>query len=285
VRKELLDVAEKQSLPREEKEAFINAIKENFNALSGEIVLGQYGAELNDVSVSKNPKFQQGADQPKYLPAIEMAPSVLFSFLEACYSKGAAAKNINKVCQEEYGAETNDVYKALEDVAGGADRIKIASPLADISITKAKKKDLSALDDKEKRHVKVVEDKLKNIETKLLKMQEGTIPYEYHNLMNSHLSLIQKMSQVKTKDDFDKALETYVKEKEKFDTILTEKLDQEISQSVLDSLNTFTKALGDISDDPTTWTPVETAFFKNSITELRTSFTSDQEWQIMGLTK
>ena len=70
VRDELIAIANQRHLPKEEKEAFVAAIKNNFNAFSGEVVLGQYGAELVDVSVVANPQ-EAG---PKYLPAVKMAP-------------------------------------------------------------------------------------------------------------------------------------------------------------------------------------------------------------------
>lgn len=180
VRQELLDIAAKRQLPEDEKQAFIQAIETNFNAFSGEVVLGQYGAELVDVSVVDNPKFgAENPTEPKYLPAVKMAPSVLYSFLESLYSTDVAGKNIQKVLQEEYYASKTAIGEALEEVGSGtADSKIVPSDVAHLELVKQTKTESS---------------KLRPVIATLKQQNEMAIPIETRRAFNQVMNVMKDL--------------------------------------------------------------------------------------------
>lgn len=279
VREELLAVAEKQHLPPEEKEAFKRAIEDNFNAFSGDIVLGQYGAELNSVSVAKNTKVSP--EEPKYLPAIDLSPSILFSFLESCYSKETAGKNITKVCNEEYSANPNEISDALDQVGKGANKINVKSDVAQITISNKKPVvEREGLNDMELHAKKINMKKLKKVESELVQIQKQVIPFETRRALNDVVGFINKISEAADTKTF---LELQMKldvAKSKLDT----KIDMTPFQTkVQAALNASIDLLSTLDQDPTKWTPKQRSEIKESIIDIRGSCVNDYEKQMLGL--
>lgn len=120
IKKNLLNIASKEDVPLEEQESFKHAIMQNFNAVGADVVLKQYGAELHGVSVHMNEKHGHGADEPKWIPKIDIGPSELYAYLESCYSRDIAGGNIKKLLNEEYGAKEKDINDAVDIVGTGS---------------------------------------------------------------------------------------------------------------------------------------------------------------------
>lgn len=177
VRESLLQIASEKKLPEDEKAAFMEAIRQNFNAFSGEVVLGQYGAELVDVSVVRNPDD----NGPKYLPAITMSPSVLYSFLEALYSTDVAGSNIQKVLSGEYHADKAETAAALQKVGSRqVAKAIIPSPVAHLELVEQTKEEAS-------RNLRVVYEELKV-------QQQLSVPIETRLAVNQVVGVMRDMA-------------------------------------------------------------------------------------------
>jgi uncharacterized protein (UPF0147 family) len=176
VRDELISVAMHQQIPHEEKRAFVEAIEANFNAFSGDIVLAQYGAELREVSVAKNPD----AAGPKYLPSIDISPSVLFLFLQSAFD-GIAGENLRKVLNKEYGAQLEDIDRILDDVGTGkADQAIVPSEYARLVITKQEKIEVSK--------------KLRSVVATLEQIERIRVPHEIRREVNKVVDALNQVS-------------------------------------------------------------------------------------------
>ncbi|MBA2727363.1 MAG: hypothetical protein H0U49_04235 [Parachlamydiaceae bacterium] len=211
-----------------------------------------------------------------------MSPSVLFSFLESCYSKDTAGKNISKLCQDEYFADREDINKALDRVAKGEQKVKIESSVANLYITPMKAPDREGLS-KEEIHRKVINsNRLKKVESQLLEMQKGVIESDLRLKLNTAVGLIDKMSKAKTGSDFAKIQKEYDNAKSTFDKAMKDKEGKSKDQ-VVDSLNNFTTFLSNVDENPTAWTAGDIGKFQEAMNEIRTSFTTDEEWKLMKL--
>lgn len=248
VRKELMDVANRQELPEEEKKAFLEAIENNFNSLSGEIVLAQYGAELQDVSVEKNPD----PNGPKYLPAVEVAPSPLYSILQSAYSTELAGKNIRKVLNEEYGAPLEEIDRALDQVGSkGADKKTVKSDVAKLTIAKQTKAPVG---------------KLQKVEAKIKEMYSISVPIETRLEVNKTVSIIKDMSTGK------KTLTNFTDSLEDLYAVIG---GSEVEQGIDKILNDFAREVAT--------TTMSKERYDAYIVAIRTQCSNAKEWEMMGL--
>lgn len=249
VKAELLAIAQKQRLPKEEKEAFVQAIETNFNAFSGEVVLGQYGAELVDVSVVHSHE-EQG---PKYLPAVKMAPSILYSFLNSLYSTEVAGKNIQKVLMEEYYAPKEETTAALQKVGSReAKSAIVSSPVAHLELVEQTKSEESS-------------GKLLSVIQTLRAQQQISVPLASRIAVNNLVKVINEMKDGKN-PDFLTAVNNF------YQVIGGTEVEDQI-QTILDKfIKDYTEKKPMTKEDYTTY-----------ILDIRTQCTNDQEWKMIGL--
>jgi hypothetical protein len=252
VRAELMEIAQHQRIPEDEKQAFMEAIKTNFNAFSGDVVLAQYGAELNDVSVVLNPE----TSGPKYLPAIDMSPSILFAFLQSMYSNEVAGKNIRKLGCEEYAAKPEEIDKALDQVGNNeADSVQVPSPVAQLTISKQTEK---------------AKGKLLTIETTLKGLQAGGVSFETRRAVGQTIDVMHKMSKgEKNLVDFQKSV-----------TNLYGLLERTEVEGKLETI--LDKFIAEITTEYSE-TPMPKEKYNEYILALRAQCSNENEWKMLGL--
>lgn len=227
----------------------MEAIETNFNAVSNEIVIGQFGIQLKDVSVERNPD----PAGPKYLPSIEMSPSVLYAVIESCYTTEVAGKNIRKLCQDEYGAKQEDIEAALQRVGSeAADRAEVRSDVAKLTIAKQTERPKG---------------KLLAVEATLRHMQAESVPLEIRLAVNKVVNIIKDMSVKKqTLSDFANSLEDLY-------TIIG---GSEVEIGVQTVLSEFSKEVVANPDLPK-------AKFDDYVQRIRIECSNAREWEMMGV--
>ncbi len=190
VKNELLNIAHQEHLPPDEQEAYEQAILHNFNSFSGDVVLKQYGAELHKVSAERNTPENINKGDPKYLPRIDIGPSVLYAYLESCYSREIAGGNLRKLLSDEYNVDERDLDESLHH-AGRSRR-------NNISINHKVPCEVASIHVVNKSLYKPSQIKpgLGKVINALYTIQDTTVPIEFRKKLNDYLTLIAPQKNV-----------------------------------------------------------------------------------------
>lgn len=135
---ELHGMVDKYDIAEEKRQLFRSAIDNNFNAITGKITIGQYGGIMTGLGASENIHGRHvGGEGPKYIPTVQMAPSIIYGVLRDLFGDDAANKAFEKLA-EEFGYKKGDISKVVQDVAAkkeGESRV-LQSDACKITITK-----------------------------------------------------------------------------------------------------------------------------------------------------
>lgn len=111
IRKELFDlVAKETGLSDDTRELFRQAIENQFNSMSCDFPLGQYGGVLVDVAAERLPA---NPDNMKYKPHFIMAPSLIYGLLKDLFGEDQASRAFGNLC-EEFGLDRRSLNHSLE---------------------------------------------------------------------------------------------------------------------------------------------------------------------------
>lgn len=113
IRNNLLNVVKNYKLPENRRDAFQQAITEQFNLITAHVTLGQYGGKLIETTLEKNidesGKAIKGA--AKYKPVFVFRPSIFVSKTLSIFGPEAAAAL--KKLVEEFNGDAEQVQKAF----------------------------------------------------------------------------------------------------------------------------------------------------------------------------
>lgn len=110
----------------EDKELYKGAVYDFLNLIGGNIVLGQFGVGVHEVSVSKPKELTD--EKHQYVPKITLGKGVLYGLIEKL-AQNEARKNIKKILKEEYGASGDQIDRLLNENREDQCYI-VASPVA-----------------------------------------------------------------------------------------------------------------------------------------------------------
>lgn len=119
IKKELHDLVNTNSdMSDDKKVLFRQAIDQQFNAFKADVTLGQYGGVLLALESVENDKFnpETKGKEPKYLPKIKMAPSLVYGVLKDLFGKDQANKAFASL-SAEFGGSVKDLENEINHMA------------------------------------------------------------------------------------------------------------------------------------------------------------------------
>ncbi len=117
---ELYRMMQDYDIPQEKRELFDQAIRQQFNAFTAKITLGQYGAVLAGIEAVRNAgKTDAGA--PDYLPQVNIGISIAYGVLKDLFGEDQAQGSFKKLV-EEFGGDMKDLHLQLQTISEGINR-------------------------------------------------------------------------------------------------------------------------------------------------------------------
>lgn len=121
-KEDLFNAADAYDVPKEKRELFKQAIRQQFNSFTTTTTLGQYGGVLTGVTAIRNDNESEGA--PTYLPEFELAPSIIYGLLKDVYGEDLAQQSFKKLL-DEFGVDIGVISDQLTRIADARVQDKI----------------------------------------------------------------------------------------------------------------------------------------------------------------